>query len=259
VEDARRVLISGNWKMHENHFEALKLVQELAALLRVSATPPGRDVSIHPPFTSLRTVQTAVETDHLPLALGAQDCHYEDRGAFTGEVSAEMLAKLNVAYVIVGHSERRRYCGETDVVVRKKVDAVLAHAMTPIVCVGESLDERQGGDAATTVRAQVSAALSGRTAESVGGVVVAYEPLWAIGTGETATVDDADQMCAAIRDEVARLAGADAAAALRIQYGGSVTPETAGPLLAAADVDGLLVGGASLDAQRFVGIVTARA
>jgi len=259
VTEARTALVSGNWKMHENHFEALKLVQELAALVRAAALPEGREVSIHPPFTSIRTVQTAVETDHLPIALGAQNCHHEDRGAFTGEVSAEMLAKLNVAYVITGHSERRTHCGETDVDVRRKVDAILAHGMHPILCVGETLDERVAGDAAHRVREQVSAALSGRSGEVVGGVVVAYEPIWAIGTGETASVDDAEQMCATIREEVGRLAGAGAAAAVRVQYGGSVTPESAGALLAAPDVDGLLVGGASLDAERFVAIVRARA
>lgn len=257
--DGRKPLVSGNWKMHENHFEALKLVQELAALLRATSVPEGREASIHPPFTSLRTVQTAVETDRVPLALGAQNCHYEDRGAFTGEVSAEMLAKLNVVYVIVGHSERRTYFGETDVVVRRKVDAILAHGMRPILCVGETLDERAAGDAAVRVREQVSAALSGRSGEAVGGVVVAYEPLWAIGTGETASVEDAEQMCGTIREEVARLAGAGAAAAVRVQYGGSVTPESAGALLGAPNVDGLLVGGASLDAERFVGIVGAPA
>lgn len=257
MSDARTILVSGNWKMHENHFEALKLVQELSALLRATELPQGREISIHPPFTSLRTVQTAVETDQVPVALGAQNCHFDDRGAFTGEVSAEMLAKLNVAYVILGHSERRRYFAETDDIVRKKVDAALAHGIRPILCVGESREERDGGDPATTVRAQVGAALSGRSGESVRAVVVAYEPLWAIGTGQTASVDDAQEMCAEIRAEVARLAGAGSAASVRIQYGGSVTPETAGALLAAPDVDGLLVGGASLDAERFVGIVRA--
>jgi triosephosphate isomerase len=259
VTDGRVTLVSGNWKMNENHFEALKLVQELAALLRASGVPAGREVSIHPSFTSLRTVQTAVETDHVPVALGAQNCHFEDRGAFTGEVSAEMLAKLNVSYVIAGHSERRTYFGETDLLVRRKVDAILAHGMRPIVCVGETLDERSAGEAFSRVTHQVAEVLSGRSGEVVGGVVVAYEPLWAIGTGETASVEDAEQMCAAIREEVGRFAGAGAAASIRLQYGGSVTPETAGALLDAKNVDGLLVGGASLDAERFVGIVRAQA
>jgi len=258
VESDRGVLVSGNWKMHENHFEALKLVQELAALLFAGAIPPGREVSVHPPFTSLRTVQTAVESDHVPVALGAQNCYFEDRGAYTGEISAEMLAKLNVRYVITGHSERRQFFGETDETVAKKVDAILRHGMVPIVCVGETLAEREAGDAETRVRGQVRAALEGRPAEVVASVVLAYEPIWAIGTGRTATPADAQEMCAAIRSEIGRFAPS-ATAAIRVQYGGSVTPETAGELIAGADVDGFLVGGASLDAQRFVSIVRAGA
>ncbi|MGD0743407.1 MAG: triose-phosphate isomerase [Acidimicrobiales bacterium] len=258
MESDRGVLVSGNWKMHENHFEALKLVQELAALLFAGAIPPGREVSVHPPFTSLRTVQTAVESDHVPVALGAQNCYFEDRGAYTGEISAEMLAKLNVRYVITGHSERRQFFGETDETVAKKVDAILRHGMVPIVCVGETLAEREAGDAETRVRGQVRAALEGRPAEVVASVVLAYEPIWAIGTGRTATPADAQEMCAAIRSEIGRFAPS-ATAAIRVQYGGSVTPETAGELIAGADVDGFLVGGASLDAQRFVSIVRAGA
>jgi triosephosphate isomerase len=252
------VLISGNWKMYENHFEALKLVQELAGIFRASPIPVGRHVSVHPPFTSLRTVQTAVETDHLPLALGAQTCHYEDRGAYTGEVSPEMLAKLNVTYVIAGHSERRRYCGETDEIVRQKVDAIIRHGMVPIVCVGESLEQRTEGTAIEWVKGQVAAVFSGRSGEMVASAVVAYEPIWAIGTGETATAKDAEEMCAAIRAELSRLVGA-ASESTRIQYGGSATEENAAELLAGANVDGLLVGGASLDAQRFAAIVAAGA
>jgi triosephosphate isomerase len=254
----RTILVSGNWKMNGNHFEALKLVQELAALLRAGGLPAGREVSLHPPFTSLRTVQTAVETDRIPVQLGAQTCHYEDRGAFTGEVSAEMLAKLNVTYVLAGHSERRAYAGETDEVVRRKVDAIVRHGMRPIVCVGESLEERQAGIALDKVRHQVEAAFVGRPAAVVAEAVVAYEPIWAIGTGHTATPDDAAEMCAAIRAELARLAGS-AAEATRIQYGGSVTSENAADLLAAKDVDGLLVGGASLDATGFAAICRAGA
>ncbi|MGP8163034.1 MAG: triose-phosphate isomerase [Acidimicrobiales bacterium] len=252
----RGVLVSGNWKMNENHFEALKLVQELAALLFAGAIPPGREVSVHPPFTSLRTVQTAVESDHVPVALGAQNCYFEDRGAFTGEVSAEMLAKLNVRYVITGHSERRQHFGETDEVVARKIDAILRNGMLPIVCVGETLDERDAGGAEAKVRAQVRAALEGRPTGVISSLVLAYEPIWAIGTGKTATPSDAEEMCAAIRSEIGHFAPL-AAAAIRIQYGGSVTPETAGELLAGEDVDGFLVGGASLDAQRFVAIVRA--
>jgi len=240
--------------MNKNHFEALKLVQELAALLFAGAIPPGREVSVHPPFTSLRTVQTAVESDHVPVVLGAQNCHFEDRGAYTGEVSAEMLAKLDVRYVITGHSERRQHFDETDAIVAKKIDAILRWGMCPIICVGETLEERDAGEAEAKVRGQVRAALEGRPTDVVASLVLAYEPIWAIGTGMTATPADAQEMCAAIRSEIGHFAPS-AAAAIRIQYGGSVTPETAAELLAGEDVDGFLVGGASLDAQRFVAIV----
>lgn len=143
--DQRGMLVSGNWKMHENHFETLKFAQELAALLRVSGVPAGREVSIHPPFTSLLTLQAAVEADHVPVAIGAQTCHFADKGPYTGEVSAEMLARLNVTYVIAGHSERRAQCGETDEIVRSKVDAIYRHGMRPILCVGETPEERHHG------------------------------------------------------------------------------------------------------------------
>jgi len=258
VVDERDMIVSGNWKMHENHVEALKLVQALGSLLRASGLPMGREVSIHPPFTSLRTVQTAVETDHVPVALGAQTCHFADSEPCTGEVSAAMLAKLHVSYVIAGHSERRAHCGETDEIVRSKVDAIYRHAMRPIVCVGETLAERQNGAARATVRRQLAAALDGRPAEAVAAAVVAYEPIWAIGTGQTATPGDVGEMCSAIRDEVERFAGPGAAASTRI-YGGSVTPETSETLLSVENVDGFLVGGASLDAERFVAIVLAGA
>jgi len=250
------VLVSGNWKMNENHFEALKLIQELSAQLRSGGLPEGCEVSIHPPFTSLRTVQTAVETDRVPLSLGAQTCHQADRGAFTGEVSADMLAKLNVVYVLAGHSERRQHCGESDEVVAAKVDAIVRHGMRPIVCVGETADERADGQAASRVREQVAAAFVGRSPAVVASAVVAYEPIWAIGTGQAATAEDAEEMCAEIRAELARLSG-PAAAATRIQYGGSVTPDSAGELLARPNVDGLLVGGASLDATSFLAIARA--
>jgi len=245
--------------MNHNHYEAIQFVQQLAALLRASPLPPEREASLHPPFTSLRSVQTALESDGVPVSLGAQNCHQEDRGAFTGEVSAEMLAKLNVAYVIVGHSERRAYAGETDELVRAKLDMALRHAITPILCVGESLDEREAGAAFDKVTRQLEAALSGRPGQVVSGLVVAYEPIWAIGTGRTAASSDAEEMAAHIRAEVARLAGDEAASAVRVQYGGSVTPDNAAELLRCANVDGLLVGGASLAADGFVEIARAGA
>ncbi len=254
----RELLISGNWKMNHTHFDAIQFVQTLAALVRANPLRPGRAISVHPPFTALRSVQTALESDAVPVLLGAQNCHEAESGAFTGEVSAEMLVKLNVSYVIVGHSERRQYFGETDELVRAKADAVLRHAMTPIICVGETLAEREAGEASNKVSGQLEAVLGGRSAAGVGGLVVAYEPIWAIGTGETASSADAEEMAAHIRAEVERLAGPEAAAAIRVQYGGSVTPETAGDLLRRRNVDGLLVGGASLKADSFFEIAIAR-
>ena len=254
---ARQPLISGNWKMHHNHFEAIQVVQKLSYRLDKDDVA-AVDVSVHPPFTDLRSVQTVLEADHIPVALGAQHTHWEEKGAFTGEVSPAMLAKLNVRYVIVGHSERRELFAETDEWVNRKVKAVLAHGMTPIMCVGETLDEREAGDAEAKVRGQVRAGLDGVTPEQVAGMVVAYEPIWAIGTGRTATAEDAQQMCAAVRDEVARVGGADAAAAIRVQYGGSVKPTNTAELMAQPDIDGALVGGASLDPDEFARIVQYR-
>jgi triosephosphate isomerase len=252
----RGVLISGNWKMHHTHYEAIQVVQKLAALLRAAPLPEGTGVSLHPSFTSLRSVQTALESDSVPIALGAQSCHYEDGGAFTGEVSAEMLSKLNVRYVIVGHSERRALFGETDEIVRLKLDAVLRHAMTPILCVGETLAQREAGMAESTVSGQIVAALEGRGEKALESIVVAYEPVWAIGTGVNASSDDAQAMAAMIRGELERLGGAVSRSML-IQYGGSVTLDNAREMLSCPDVDGLLVGGASLDADKLISIVHA--
>ena len=194
----RRPLISANWKMNHNHFEAIQTVQKLAYLVGKDDLEHV-DVSIHPPFTDIRSVQTVIDADKLLFAVGAQHCHWEDKGAFTGEVSPLFLAKLNVQYVIVGHSERRQLFGETDDDVAKKVAAVQRHSMTPIVCVGETLDEREAGETETKVLGQIRAALAGLQADKIAALVVAYEPIWAIGTGRTATSDDAQQVCAAIR------------------------------------------------------------
>jgi len=254
---SRPILVSGNWKMHHNHFEAIGFVQKLAALLRATPLPADREASLHPPFTSLRSLQTAVESDRVPVALGAQTCHYEDRGAFTGAVSAEFLAKLGVRYVIAGHSERRAMCGETDEIVRSILDAIWRHHMTPILCVGETLEEREAGRAQSKVEGQLQVALQGRKRELVSAMVVAYEPIWAIGTGRTATPDDAGRMATVIRDALRAICGAAAADTVRIQYGGSVSPESAKSLLAQRDVDGLLVGGASLEAESFAAIAHA--
>ncbi|MGI9606317.1 MAG: triose-phosphate isomerase, partial [Acidimicrobiales bacterium] len=243
-------LISGNWKMNLNHFEAIQLVQKLSYAL-TGDDVEAVDVSIHPPFTDLRSVQTVLEADKIPIALGAQNCHWETSGAFTGEISPMMLAKLNVSYVIVGHSERRQLLGETSEMVNKKVKAVLKAEMTPIMAVGETLEEREAGQLAERVVNQVTEGLAGVKKDAVAGLVVAYEPIWAIGTGVTATPDDAQEACALIRSTIAENFGAPAGKAVRIQYGGSVKSGTAPELMAQPDIDGALIGGAALDAEGF--------
>src|SRR5579875_1105031 len=252
----RQPLVSGNWKMHHDHIEALHTVRDLG--LRIKPDDVAAvDVSIHPPFTDLRTVQTLVEAESIPVALGAQHCNDHDRGAFTGEVSPQMLARLGVRYVIVGHSERRQHFGMTDDAVAATLRAVLRHGMTPILCVGETQEERAAGSTETRLAAQLHAALAGLDAAQVAGIVVAYEPIWAIGSGTPASAVDAEDACLFVRQTVATLAGRDAAASLRVQYGGSVNAENAAELAAEPDVDGLLVGGASLDAAGFLEIVRA--
>lgn len=254
---SRKPLISGNWKMNHNHFEAIQTVQKLGYLIS-SEDVEAVDVSVHPPFTDLRSVQTTAESDKIPIALGAQNCYWEESGAFTGEISPAFLAKLNVSYVIVGHSERRELFGETDDWVARKLSTVLKHQMTPILCVGETLEEREAGAAQQKVTGQVEAALADLSADQVGSMVIAYEPIWAIGTGKTATADDAQQVCQWIRSKVEQMKGPDAAAAVRIQYGGSVKSSNAAELMAQPDIDGALVGGASLDADEFARIIQYR-
>ena len=253
----RKPLISGNWKMHHNHFEAIQTVQKLSYQLR-SDDYATVDVSVHPPFTDLRTVQLVLDTDRIPMSLGAQNCHWEEKGAFTGEVSPVFLSKLNVAYVIAGHSERRDLFAETDEMVNRKVRAILAAGMTPIVCVGETLEEREAGSTEAKVTGQVKAALTGRPPAEVAAMVVAYEPIWAIGTGRTATPADAQATCGLIRATVRTLFDDAVADALRIQYGGSVKASNNAELMAQPDIDGALVGGASLDADEFARIVQYR-
>jgi triosephosphate isomerase len=251
---ARKPLISGNWKMNLNHWETVAALDKLRYL--VGDDDLARvDVSVHPPFTDLRSAQTLLESEKVDIALGAQNCHWEEKGAFTGEVSPAFLAKLNVTYVIVGHSERRELFGESDEDVNRKVKAVLKHGMTPIMCVGETLDEREAGTTDAKVTGQVRAGLAGVAADKVAGLVIAYEPIWAIGTGRTATADDAQAVCGSIRATVADLSGAEAAATVRIQYGGSVKPDNATELMGQPDIDGALVGGASLDPDDFAKIV----
>jgi triosephosphate isomerase (TIM) len=254
----RRPLVSGNWKMHHDHLQSIRTVQDLG--LRLGAADVAwLDVSVHPSFTSLRSVQTVIEDRAIPVALGAQHCYHEDQGAFTGEVSPPMLARLGVSLVIVGHSERRQFFAETDEVVAATLRAVIRHAMTPILCVGETEEEREDGETDARLSAQTTAALKGLPGDQVGALVIAYEPIWAIGTGRTATAEDAQAACAHIRAVVGELAGAEAAGSVRIQYGGSVRPENAAELLGQPDVDGALVGGASLDAATFAAIVQATA
>lgn len=253
----RMPLISGNWKMNHNHLDAIHTVEKLH--MRLSKEDYARaDVSVHPPFTDLRSVQTTLlGAKDARILLGAQNVHPEEKGAFTGEVSPGMLAKLGVSLVIVGHSERRQLFGESDEFVNAKVKAVLKAGMTPILCCGETLDEREAGEAETRVRGQIVAGLAGIKSPDVARLVIAYEPIWAIGTGRTATADDAQAMCAAVRDQVEQVSGLEAAMSVRIQYGGSAKPANAAELLAQPDVDGLLVGGASLDADEFAKIVRA--
>lgn len=253
----RKPLISGNWKMNLNHFEAIQTVQKLAYAIEKDDFE-ACDVSVHPPFTDLRSVQTVLQADNIPVSLGAQNVHQAEKGAFTGEVSAGMLDKLDVKYVIVGHSERRELFGETDEVVNAKATAVLQAGMTPIVCVGETLKERTEGRAEACVTEQLAGSLAGLKPEIIEDIVIAYEPIWAIGTGETATPGDAQEMCAHVRSRIAGSFGAKAAEAVRIQYGGSVKPGNAPELMAQPDIDGALVGGASLDAEDFARIVKYR-
>ncbi|NCY16728.1 MAG: triose-phosphate isomerase [Actinobacteria bacterium] len=254
---ARKPLISGNWKMNLNHFEATATLDKLRYLL-TKEDYEAVDVSVHAPFTDIRTVQTFLESEKVSIAIGAQNCHWEPSGAFTGEVSPAMLAKLNVTYVILGHSERRELFGETDIQIARKVNAVFANGMTPILCCGETLDEREGEATHGKITGQVRAGIEALSAEQVASMVIAYEPIWAIGTGRTASAEDAQQVCGWIRAEVAQLKGADAAAAVRIQYGGSVKGANAAELMAQPDIDGALVGGAALDADEFARIVQFR-
>lgn len=253
----RQPIISGNWKMNLNHYEAIQCIQKLAYLVGKDDFD-AVDVSIHPPFTDIRSVQTLFEGDHMRFILGAQHCHEEEKGAFTGEVSPAFLAKLNVRYVIVGHSERREIFGETDEIVHKKVRSVLASKMIPIVCCGETLEEREAGSTSDKVLGQVRAALAKLTPEQVSSLVIAYEPIWAIGTGKTATSEDAQEVCGAIRREVGVLFGAETAQHVRIQYGGSVKASNIAELMSQPDIDGALVGGASLDPDEFARIIQYR-
>ena len=250
---ARRPLIAGNWKLHLTHLEAIGLVQKIVFTVPEKALDTTEAVVL-PPFTALRSVQTLVTGDKLPVGYGAQDLSVHDSGAYTGEVSGAMLAALGCSYVVVGHSERRAYHAEDDALVGTKVQAALRHGLTPILCVGEGLDVRREGRHIEHTTGQLDGALEGLPADQVRAVVVAYEPVWAIGTGEVATPDDAQEVCGAIRARLAERFGPETADNVRILYGGSVKAGNTAGILAGPDVDGALVGGASLDADEFAGI-----
>jgi triosephosphate isomerase (TIM) len=250
---ARRPLIAGNWKMHMTHLEAIGLVQKVVFSLSEKQLDAA-EVVVLPPFTALRSVQTLVTGDKLPVGYGAQDLSAQESGAYTGEVSGGMLAALACQYVVVGHSERRALHAEDDTVVASKVRAALRHGLVPILCVGEGLDVRREGRHVPYTVAQLDPALESLPAETVAGIVIAYEPVWAIGTGEVATPDDAQEVCAAIRARLAERFGQETADRVRILYGGSVKAGNTAGILAGPDIDGALVGGASLDAEEFAGI-----
>lgn len=253
----RTPLMAGNWKMNLNHLEAIAHVQKLAFAL-ADKDYDAVDVAVLPPFTDLRSVQTLVDGDKLKIKYGAQDISAHDSGAYTGEISGPMLAKLKCTFVAIGHSERRQYHGETDEVCNAKVKAAYKHGLTPILCVGEGLDVRKAGDQVAYTLAQLDGALKDIPAEQAESIVVAYEPVWAIGTGEVATPEDAQEVCGAIRVRLAELYSQELADAVRIQYGGSVKSGNVAAIMAQPDVDGALIGGAALDADEFVKIVRFR-
>jgi triosephosphate isomerase len=247
---SRKPLIAGNWKMNMNHFEAIALVQKIAFSLPEKYFDKV-DVAVLPPFTDLRSVQTLVDGDKLRLTYGGQDLSQHDSGPYTGDISGAFLAKLGCTYVVVGHSERRTHHHEDDALVAAKTAAALRHGLTPIVCIGEHLEVREAGQHVAHNVAQLQGSLAGLSAEQIGTVVIAYEPVWAIGTGRVASAGDAQEVCAAIRAELGKLASPEIAVAVRILYGGSVNAKNVGEIVAQEDVDGALVGGASLDAEQF--------
>jgi triosephosphate isomerase (TIM) len=249
----RMPLMAGNWKMNLTHLEAIALVQKLAFTL-TGQDFDATEVAVLPPFTALRSVQTLVTGDKLRIRYGAQDLSPHDQGAYTGDVSGPMLAKLACSYALAGHSERRRYHGEDDATVNAKARAALRSGITPIVCVGEDLAVRQAGDHIAHILAQVDGSLTGIGGQQIAGLVVAYEPVWAIGTGEVARPEDAQEACQAIRERISAVHGHDEALDMRILYGGSVKADNVAAIMAQPAIDGTLVGGASLDAGEFVRI-----
>jgi triosephosphate isomerase len=250
---ARRPLVAGNWKMHLNHLEAIALVQKIAFSLKERELEAA-EVVVVPPFTALRSVQTLVDGDKLLIGYGAQDLSPYPSGAHTGDVGGPMLSKLGCSYVVVGHSERRQHHHEDDATVNAKVKAAFAHDMVPILCVGEGLDIRDNGRHVPHCCSQLDAALDGIRAEQARQIVIAYEPVWAIGTGKVATPENAEEMCGEIRTRLAERYSGDLADGVRVLYGGSVKAANTEGILAQPDVDGALVGGASLDGDEFAQI-----
>jgi triosephosphate isomerase len=250
----RKKFIAGNWKMYKTTAEAIAFAKDFTRLYRDAGA--DAEAGVCAPFTQLAALSDALAGSGVKL--GAQNVHFEDKGAYTGEISAPMLREIGVDYAIVGHSERREYFAETDETVNKKLHKLYEYDILPILCVGEKLDQRDAGTAETIVKAQVEKDLAGLSAAQVCRLVIAYEPIWAIGTGRTASPEQAQEMCAFIRNTVASLYGAETADKLRVQYGGSVKPDNAAEILGKADVDGALVGGASLVAEDFIKIVKFR-
>jgi triosephosphate isomerase (TIM) len=250
----RKDLIVGNWKMNATHLEAIQMVQKLS--YRLDPADYDRvDVVVCPPFTALRSVQTVIESDHLRIGLGAQDVDWRDGGAFTGAIAADMLAALGVRMVVVGHSERRQHFAESDVDVARKAKAVISAGMTPIVAVGETEDQRAAGETESVIGGQLTTVLQALDADRVAGIAIAYEPVWAIGTGRTADADTAADAVGFLRGCVHDVHGPDAADRVRILYGGSVNPGNISAFMAKRDIDGALVGGASLDPDQFAAII----
>ncbi len=254
---SRKPLMAGNWKMNLNHLEAIGLVQKLAFSLN-NEDFDAVDVAVIPPFTDIRSIQTLVDGDALKIQYGSQDISAHDSGAFTGEISGVMLAKLGCKFAVIGHSERRQYHSETDETVNAKTKAAIKHGLTPIVCVGEALDIRKAGTHVDYTLSQTEGSLKNLSADQVANLVIAYEPVWAIGTGEVATPEDAQEVCGAIRSWVAKTHGDTAAEKVRVLYGGSVKASNIASIMAQSDVDGALIGGASLDADEFVAIARFR-
>ncbi len=248
----RKVFIAGNWKMNMTHLETMKFLEEFGFKF---GNKNKCDIAVCPPFTALRSAMTVINDDNLEIKLGAQNMYFETKGAFTGEISPDMLKALNVEYVILGHSERRQYFNETDKLINKKVKAVFENKLKPILCIGETIDIRESGREKEFVIGQLTDCLDSVDREDIVNITIAYEPIWAIGTGKTATSEDANNMCSAIRAKIAELYSSDVANAVRIQYGGSVKPSNISELMNMPDIDGALVGGASLKADDFLAII----